>query len=468
MISLSLKKLYDPKSIVKPEEVQGELPTAKQAFGRVLDIAWPSIVEQLAVSLISSVDMVMVGSVGKLAINAVSISNQPKLICLAPVMALCTAITVLVARRKGQNRQEDAHRIVKVGFILVTLVALVSHGIVWIFARQVLSFAGASVNYIDDAVVYIRIVIIGQLFYSMGLALTSAQRGAGNTRISLITNVAANVVNVIFNYMLIGGHFGFPALGVKGAAIATSIGNVASFVLAYINIKRKNQFLDLEFRLKVDWKDLFSQLWFIWKSALVEQLFMRIGFFLFVKAVATLGDDEYSAHSVVTQIMNLSFAFGMGLQTANTSLVGQSLGAKRSDMALVYTRVSTTMGLMIGMALSLFYNLFAHQLCELFVKDPVVIELCRAPLIVLCIVVIFQIPQVITVGALRGAGDSKFIARLMFISSTFVRPGLTYLMAYPMGLGLIGAWLGTLIDQFFRLMISQMRYNKGAWKQIEV
>lgn len=463
-----LKMFYDPKTILNKHIAKGELPTSKEAFLTTYHMAWPSTLEAVLISLIGCFDMIMVGSLGTNAVNAVSICNQPKFICLAPIWALNTAVTVLVARRKGQNNSDDANRILKVGFILSFIVTLVMTSFGIYFARPLLTFAGASINYIDQAVEYFRIILFGQFFLCLGLTFTAAQRGAGNTKISMQTNLTANIINLIFNALLINGLFFFPKLEVRGAAIATAIGSISSFVLATKSIIKKDQFLKLSFKIKCKYLDVINSINNIWGSSLVEQIFLRIGFFIFAKAVAGLGDNEFAAHSVVMNIMTISFCFGDGLQVANTSLVGQALGAKREDLALIYTRISTTIGLCIAVILSAIFNTLGDKICYLFIQNNDVIDLCRIPMFILSITCFLQIPQVINVGALRGAGDVKFVAKMMLVSVAIIRPGLTYLLAYPIGLGLIGAWIGVFVDQFFRFLISLLRFNKSKWMEIEV
>jgi len=319
------------------------------------------------------------------------------------------------------------------------------------------------------AIPYFRYILIGNFFYSVGLTMTAAQRGAGNTKISMKTNLAANVVNLIFNALLINGLFFFPRLEVTGAAIATMIGNIVSFVMALYSVTRKGGFLELSIKDKwnVDFqamKDIFS----ISKSSLVEQIFLRIGFFTYAKAVASLGTTDFSAHQVCMNIMHISFAIGDGLQIACTSLVGQSLGARRPDMAMIYGKVSQRIGMMMAMMTAVVITLLRSQLLGFFTTDLEVIAAGSIPMMILSVTVLFQIPQVIVVGSLRGAGDVKFVAMMMLISVTLVRPILAWILCYPLGFGLIGAWMALFLDQITRFTLSFTRYHKGHWTKIIV
>ena len=461
--------LFPVKKMVKEKDIIGDIPESREIVKKTFDLAWPSALESVFIALIGAVDMMMVGNLGKEAISAVGIVTQPKFIVLAPILALNISVNVLVARRKGQKDKESANLYLRQALMISTVIALMLSLSAGIFSKELLRFAGANDDYLHLAIPYFRYILIGNFFYSVGLTMTAAQRGAGNTKISMKTNLAANVVNLFFNAMLINGLFFFPRLEVTGAAIATMIGNIVSFCMALYSVTRKGGFLELSFKDKwsVDLKamnDIFS----ISKSSLVEQIFLRIGFFTYSKAVASLGTVDFSAHQVCMNIMHISFAIGDGLQIACTSLVGQSLGAKRPDMAMIYGKVSQRIGILLAMMTGLLVTGLRSELLSFFTHDPDVILAGSIPMMIISVTVLFQIPQVIVVGSLRGAGDVKFVAVMMLISVTLVRPILAYVLCYPVGLGLMGAWLALLLDQITRFSLSFRRYHQGHWTKIHL
>ena len=464
-----LDVLFPVHKMLKKEDIIGDIPASREVVKKTFDIAWPSALESVFIALIGAVDMMMVGNLGKEAISAVGIVTQPKFIVLAPILALNISVNVLVARRKGQKDKESANLYLRQALLISTLVAFVLSLTAGIFSKELLLFAGANDDYLHLAIPYFRYILIGNFFYSVGLTMTAAQRGAGNTKISMKTNLADNVVNLFFNAMLINGLFFFPRLEVTGAAIATMIGNIVSFCMALYSVTRKGGFLELS--LKDKWSvDLpaMNDIFIISKSSLIEQIFLRIGFFTYSKAVASLGTVDFSAHQVCMNIMHISFAIGDGLQIACTSLVGQSLGAKRPDMAMIYGKVSQRIGIMMAIMTGLVITGLRSELLSFFTSDADVILAGSIPMMIISVTVLFQIPQVIVVGSLRGAGDVKFVAMMMLISVTLVRPILAYVLCYPVGLGLIGAWLALLLDQITRFTLSFVRYHQGHWTRIHI
>ncbi|MCQ2447265.1 MAG: MATE family efflux transporter, partial [Clostridia bacterium] len=179
----------------------------------------------------------------------------------------------------------------------------------------------------------------------------------------------------VFNYFLIYGKCGFPRLEVAGAAIATGIGTVVGFVIAVISVLQKDNFVRLSFR--TSWKpdiETMKLFFSIGGAAMVEQVFLRIGFFIYVKLVASLGTTDYATHQICMQMLSLSFNFGDGIAIASTSLVGQSLGAKKPTLAMVYGRSCQRLALLAAVIIVISFTAFGRPILWIFTDDPAIIE----------------------------------------------------------------------------------------------
>ena len=465
-----IRRFFDIRYFLKESQIQGEIPSNNKVYRKAYNIAWPSMMEMILVSLIGSMDLIMVSGLGSSAIAAVGITNQPKFIIMATVMALNTGVTVLVARRRGENNRESANQVLRNAIVIGVVLSFVLSVIGFMFAREINLLAGANTDYIDLAVVYFQYIMIGNFFTLIGLTLTAAQRGAGNTKISMRTNLTANLVNIVFNYLLINGIWIFPEWGVKGAAIATMLGNIVGCLMAIYSVSHKEQFLHLS--LKHNWlphKETLRQLFKISSASFIEQIFIRIGFFTYARAVAGLGTLEFATHQVCMNVVHFTFSVGEGLSVASSSLVGQNLGAKRPDMAMIYSKALQRVGLIISIILGIFIAIFRIPILSLFSQSDVnIVHMGDSVMLVIAVIVSMQVIQVITMGSLRGSGDLKFVALLMIISVTILRPTLTYVLAYSMNFGLIGAWSATLVDQIIRNVSSQIRFSQGKWMKIKI
>lgn len=333
-----LKRLFWPEYMVKKHHVQGGLPSAREAYGTCLKMAWPSALESVLVALVSSVDTMMVGQLGPAAISAVGITTQPKFILLAVIITLNVGVTAIVARRKGEGDLKGANRCLKQALVISLTLSAVMTAVGLIFTEPLLRIAGAGDDFIVDAVAYFRIILTTNVFNCCAMTMNAAQRGFGNTRVSMVTNVSANLVNVALNYLLINGIWIFPRLGVRGAAVATACSSVVMFSIALISVTRHTS-TRLSIIMDRSWKfdrRTVGGITKVGSSALVEQLFMRVGFFVFALLVAKLGTIQFATHQICMNLINMSFAFGDGLGVASTSLVGQGLGMKRPDLSIIY------------------------------------------------------------------------------------------------------------------------------------
>ena len=444
-----------------------DIPETKEVYKRLLGIAWPSTVESVLVSLVSMVDSIMVSSLGLAAIAAVGITGQPRMLLLALISSLNAGVTAVISRRKGENNREGANHCLRQSLLLSIILSATLSTIGFVFARPMMLFMGAQADIIEDAVIYFKIISVGIFFTSVSLTLNAAQRGAGNTKISMRTNVVANVINVIFNYLLIGGNLGFPKLGVAGAAIATVLGYIVAFFMSVSTVLKNDAFLSI---LGLDgWKfekTTMAGVLNVAYSAAFEQLCMRVGFISYSRIIAGLGTIAYATHQIVMNLLGISFSFGDGLAIASSSLVGQSLGQKRPGMAMVFgkvgQRVAITLSLII-ITVCIFGRFF---FVGIFTDDYATIILGSQLMLVVAATSPVQTSNVVITGCLRGAGDTKFVAQAALLTIVIIRPLVAFLLCYTLGFGLVGAWVGMLIDQSIRLVVSYMRFHKGRWTKI--
>ncbi|MBQ2701345.1 MAG: MATE family efflux transporter [Clostridia bacterium] len=436
--------------------------------------------EMVLMSLIGTVDLMMVGSLGSSAIASVGLTGQPRMIVLSMFMALNVGVTAIVARRKGEGRKNEANSILRNGLMLVVFLSLVMGFLAVSLRVPLMRLAGGNestpyeAKVLFDAADYFGIMMMALPLNAMTLCINAAQRGIGNTRTTLAVNMTSNLVNVVCNYLLIGGNLGFPALGVRGAALASVIGISVGFVMALITIcfpRHGRDFLRL--RLTDDWRLHKNNLYSIFRiggNAMLEQIALRIGFFIHARLVFGLGAEVYASHQIVIQFMTISFTFGDGIGVAGTSLVGQMLGKKRPDMAMIYGKVCQRMALLAAAILFIVMSTFRYQLVGLFVtpEEQHVAELAAQVMIVLCIILPIQNSAVVLSGCLRGAGDTKFVAKIMMLSVMIVRPVCTFLAVSVFKVGLVGAWISSLIDIALRQLTSYLRFSHGQWTKIRV
>lgn len=443
----------------------------KENIRITLDMAWPSIVESFFVAFAGLIDSLMVSSLGSYAVAAVGLTAQPKFMGLALFFATNVAVSALVARRRGEQKQEEANRILSTVLVFIVVAAILISVLSAALAGPIISLCGSNAETHDSAVAYFRIVMGGMIFNCVQMGINSAQRGAGNTRITMRTNVTSNTVNIIFNYLLINGHLGFPALGIQGAALATVLGTVVACVMSILSIRKPDGFISLPYivshRIRPAFT-CFTHLVRVGYSVFFEQILMRIGFMLTAVMAADQGTAAMAAHQVGMNIMGLSFSFGDGLQAAAVALIGRSLGAGDEKLAREYGSICRMFGAFISVCLVLVYFFGARPLMSLYFEEEDIISIGVGIMRVIIFVVVFQISQVVYMGCLRGAGDTLYTAVASTVSVTVIRTLVSYLGGYVFGLGIIGIWLGVLGDQVSRFIFASVRFKAGKWTKIRI
>jgi len=443
----------------------------KQNVKTAIGMAWPAIIESFFVAFTGLVDSFMVSSLGAYAVAAVGLTTQPKFVGLSLFFATNVAISALVARRRGEERKEEANRILYTSLIFIVIAAIVLSTLLVVFADGIIRLCGSTAETHEAAVLYFRIIMGGMIFNCIQMGINSAQRGAGKTKITMRTNVTSNLINMLFNYLLIGGKFGFPALGIRGAAIATVLGTVVACVMSICSVMDKDGFVSIPYIIVQKIKPAFATFANIVKvgySVFFEQLLMRIGFMLTAVMAANQGMNAMAAHQVGMNIMGLSFSFGDGLQAAAVALIGRSLGAGDEKLAREYGSICKRMGMILSVILAVVYFSGARLLMGLFFEEAEIVTIGVGIMRVIIFVVVFQISQVIYMGCLRGAGDTLYTAIASMISVTIVRTAVSYLGGYILDWGIIGIWLGVLGDQISRFLFASIRFKQGKWTKITI
>ncbi|SOY28264.1 Multidrug resistance protein MdtK [Acetatifactor muris] len=443
----------------------------KEDISKTLNMAWPAMLESFFAAFAGLVDSLMVSSLGYHAVAAVGLTTQPKFLGLALFIAANVAISALVARRNGEGKKREANQIFATFLIFIVAASIMLSVLLVVFADPIIRLCGSEELTHDSAVLYFRIIMGGMIFNVIQMGVNSAQRGAGNTRITMRTNLVSNTVNILFNYLLIQGHFGFPALGIRGAALATVLGTVVSSIMSVMSVWKEDNFISIPYLLKEKIMPSLEALKNIIKvgySVFAEQVLMRIGFMLTAIMAADQGTSAMAAHQVGMNIMGLSFSFGDGLQATAVALIGYSLGAKQPEQAKQYGKTCRMIGGVISVILAAIYFGGAGALMRLFFEEEEIVSIGVSIMHVIIFVVILQIAQVIYMGCLRGAGDTLYTAIASTVSVTIMRTLGSYFFGYILNMGITGIWFGVIADQLSRFILANIRFRQGKWTEIKI
>ncbi len=356
-----------------PAEVQGRvamtLPPIERIRSEVWALAWPVILSFGLDSILGLASMLMVGRLGAEAVGAVGLASQILGAVRAGIAAVGTGTVALVARYIGASDRDSAEEVLKQSVVFGVLVSTVIAIPVIVFARPLMGLFQVKGAMADMGARYLQVVMLSEPFQGIFLMCASALRGAGDTRTPLWIGGIIDVVAIFFNYVLIFGKFGFPALGVDGSAVATllaiSIGGMLFFYALSIDG------MVLNFRWKGLWPDfgLGRRILSVGNPAAIEQLIIQFGFVAYVGFVARYGEKEVAAYFIGVRILALSFLPGFGFSAASATLVGQGLGAGDPKFSRKAGWESTGMAIVLMTAMGLLFIVFAHQIAALFIDD---------------------------------------------------------------------------------------------------
>lgn len=466
-----VKKLFGLKGI----EFENDTPPLGQLYKRNLAIAWPATIEGALMAIIGSIDTMMVGTLGSEAIAAVGITTQPRMILLILAQALCVGTTALIARRKGEDDREAANSTLTQSMCVMTLLGVIMSLAGYFGAGALMDLAGANNDTREMATAYFRIVSLGFVFNYWSLCLCAAMRAIGKTRITMVTNITANLVNLFLNFCLINGNLGFPKMGVRGAALATATGTFVSCIIAFVFATRPDGYLRLRLRMPRFDRRTLGGLLKVGSSSMAESVFLRLGFLLNAKMIAGIGTAEMATYQIVQQVTSLSFTLGDGIAASGATLVGQSLGAKRTDLARAQVRIARKLSIVSSLILITVILFTRRYLAMLFTAEENIIAGASLAFIVVLFGIIPQNGRVVYSGCLRGAGDVKYVAMCSLLSVTVLRPIFTYVLCYPLNrampylqLAMTGPWIAFVLDSFIRDYLLRRRISRGHWLMIKL
>ena len=443
----------------------------KAHYKTAITMAWPSVLESFFISLAAMIDTMMVGELGSFAIAAVGLTTQPKLIGLTVFFSINIAVSSLVARRRGQEDKRGANEVFLTALCLTVVASLIITVIFLYFADDIMHLTGSNHETHQASVNYLRIIMGGMIFNVIAMVINAAQRGSGNTRIAFFTNVTSSIVNIIFNYLLIKGKMGFPALGIQGAAIATVIGTFVAMLMSIRSLYSPDSLIQIKYILKYKVKMQMKTVKMIFglgSNMAVENLMMRIGFVATAVTAAKLGTNAFAIHNAGMNLLSLGFSFGDGMQVAAVALAGRALGRQDHAKAIKFGHICQRIGLVMSLGLSLFLFAFGKNLMGLYFNEPALIDEGAIITRFVMVIVLLQISQLVYGGCLRAGGDVRYTLIAGIISVTLIRTGVTLILVNIFNLGLYGIWIGILSDQFSRFILLRHRFKQGNWTRIEI
>ncbi len=448
-----------------------ELPASTRVEAwRLLVLAGPMILTMVSRMAMGFIDFAMVSRLGTEATAAISPSTILVFTVLCFGMGLMTSIQTFAAQALGRREHRQAAAYAWHGFYVAAVFAVISLP-VSLLSEPFWSLFGHAPEVLALEIAYCRTA-----FWSMGpailcIALDSFFNGVQKPRIALISVLVSLLFNVVANYCLIFGKFGFPALGIQGAAIATVIAwSVRAAMLTIVFMSRKT---DRVFHTRSTWRFDSVKMKGIARvgGPVIVQWVLDIGaWFIFLTLMMKqFGTTAMAAAAIGLQLMHASFMPAIGIGIGVCSLVGHAIGERKPDLAAQRARVGMMItGIYMGL-IGLVFLFGRTMLMGLFSDDAEVIRMGAWVMVWAAIFQVFDAAQITYNNALRGAGDTKWPAILVagHCWIVFILGG--YLVSrFQPGWGINGPWMMCTLYIILLGIALWRRFNQGAWRKIEL
>ncbi len=435
----------------------------------ILKVALPAVGEMVLYMLIWVFDTMMVGNYGgQLGVSAVALSSELlyTFINILMGMGLSIALTSIIARAMGNKNISLAQNYANQGIKIGILISFIVTSTFFIFAENILSAANAEKEILTTSTAYMRICCSGMFFYMCANMLNGIFRGCKDTKTPLYGAVIMNIVNLSFDYLLIFGKFGFPELGIRGAASATAGAQILYFL--FIFSQRKKLPFKISLSEKINLREMKELTKLAVPSAMQEGAY-SISRLLGVLMVMRLGSLSFSANQIAVTIESISFMPGWGFAIACTALVGHSIGERNFRQAKNYANASAFISAVVMGFFSLIFFLFSEELISMFIKKDE-IEVIKLGSMCLMIGAAQQIPMAVDMvlaGALKGSGDTKTPFNITFICNWGIRLPLMFYFIYIKKMSITYFWIITVIQWFIESGILTYKYRKKFKKMIQ-
>ena len=430
-------------------------------------LAAPVVLTQISTTVMGLVDSAMVGSLGATELAAVGLGGVWLWTVESFFVGTCSAVQTFVAQEEGAGRVRESGAWVWHGIHASLPFALFVSVLFTLGAPWLMALAGASAELQPAAVGYLEHRALGAPALCAGIAFSSWFRGVGDMRTPLYATLVANVTNAALDYALVFGAFGFPEWGVAGAGAATAVSEWLLFALMALAFWRAGVRGETETRPTAPSLP-FARRLLRTGAPIGAQWFLEMtSFSLFVSVVARIGDVEMAASQAFIVLLSMSFMQAVGIGSAVSTLVGQSIGANEPAAAERAFRSGQWLALWLAAAIALLFTSVPDVLMRVFTSDPRVLAFGRPLLLLGALYQLCDAVAIVSDGALRGAGDTTWPLVVRFALAWGLFVPLSYWLVQSGG-GVVGAWIGGLVYTAVLAGAFAWRFWSGRWKRIEI
>ncbi|MFU0789474.1 MATE family efflux transporter [Virgibacillus proomii] len=429
----------------------------------LFSLTWPIFIEILLHMLMGNADTLMLSQYSDNAVAAVGVSNQVLSVVIVMFGFVAQGAAILIAQHLGANNRKQAREITVTAISLNLLFAIVLSTALFLGTKEILQLIDLPLEIMDEASSYMKIV--GGLIFIQALIMTvgAILRSYGFTKDTMSVTIGMNILNVIGNYIVIFGPFGFPVLGVEGVAYSTAISRFIGFLfIFYLLLKRSQEKMDFSnfFRYQ---KQHIKPLLQIGIPSAGEQLSYNASQMMITYFVAQLGTLAITTKVYAQNLMMFIFLFSIAIGQGTQILIGHMIGAGKMEEAYQRAIKSLKISIVISLSIATIAYLFSDSLLGIFTNNPSIIETGGALLLMTIILEPGRAINIVMISSLRAAGDVKFPAYIGIAVMWGIGVTIAWFFSIYLHLGLIGIWISFIADEWLRGMFMLRRWKKRNW-----
>src|SRR3990172_4133600 len=384
-------------------------------------------------------------------------------------MAIEVGTQSLVARRFGEGDWEACGGLLDSTLAFALFFGILFSVVGYALSPKIFSYLSQDSTVVHYGIDYLKYSFLSIFFFLVIASFRGFFDGLGQTHLFMKVAIVMNISNIIFDYVLIFGKFGFPRLEVKGAAIASLI---SSFIGAayFFGISFSNRFVR-RFRYLSRYQFNLAILNSIMRlafPAMIRVFFIMAGLTTFLWIVGRIGNVELAASNILMTLSSFTFLAGYGFAVAAATMVSQNLGKGNAEIAESYGWEAVKLGLLCMGFLGALFILFPGIILEIFTDQKTIIETGRNVLILFGVIQFFDAVNLILSHALQGAGYTKWVMQVEGLVVWLLFLPATYIFSLVCGFGLYGAWVSMFIYSLTIGVTMLLKFKAGKWKEMEV
>ena len=439
--------------------------------GAIVLLAIPMILELSLESVFAVVDMYFVSHLPNASAAMATVGLTEAVVALVYTIAigLSTAATAVIARRIGEKNPEGAAHAAAQSLLIALAVTVVVSILGIIFAADVLRLMGAKPEVVRDGTIFTRIMLGGSVVIILLFMINGIFRGAGDATMAMRSLWIASIINIILCPVLINGYGPFPELGLKGAAIATTIGRGIGVVYQCYHLFSGKRTIKIRWpHFKWDLPVVKTLVEVAWPATF--QFFIQSGSWIFMAYVVSITGSTDASAGYQIAIRNVVFFIlpAWGLSNAAATLVGQNLGAKqplRAEQSVLLAAKYNAIFMAAVMFLFLFYS---SPIISIFTSEPAVHRYAVQALQIIGAGYIFYGIGMVMVQALNGAGDTKTPTWINLFGFWLFQIPFAWIMAKTFNMGPMGVFIAIPVAEVFMAIVAWYYFKKGKWKEVKV